>query len=91
MTDETQTEIATEEPQTEAPAAEEQAPVAIVQDTDPTTKKIFKPHGEEFSYDVDFAAVAAALNLPIDQVEFSIIEDNDGNIDGKSLVGTPKA
>lgn len=79
-----------EAPQVETPAVEE-APVPVIQTPDATTAKIFKPHGEEFSYDVDFAGVAAQLNLPIDQVEFTIIDDADGNIDGKALVGTPKA
>ena len=48
---------------------------------------VFKPHGEEFKLDVDFAAVAAAVGLPIEQVEFTITESEEGN----TLSGKAKA
>lgn len=48
---------------------------------------VFKPHGEEFSLGTDFAAVAAALNLPIEDVAFKIEE----TAEGKTLSGTPKS
>lgn len=85
------------EPVAEAPAPEPVQPVTeepaemIIQDATPAGKKIFKPHGEEFSLDGDFSGIAAALGLELDAVDFSIIEDSSGNIDGKSLVGVAKA
>jgi hypothetical protein len=63
-------------------------PITIL-DAGETGKKIFKPHGEEFSLDGDFAAVAAALSLSVDQVAWAVEDDAIDGIDGKSLVGHP--
>lgn len=85
------------EPVAEAPAPEPVQPVTeepakmVIQDATPAGKKIFKPHGEEFSLDGDFTGIAAALGLELDAVDFSVVEDTDGAIDGKSLIGVPKA
>ena len=54
---------------------------------DSTMATVFKPHGEEFTLDGDFAQIAAELNLPIEDVEFTIEE----SADGKTLSGKPKA
>lgn len=59
----------------------------VVQDALPSGKKIFKPHGEEFSVDQDFAAIAAALDLSNDQITWVVEDDQVDGIDGKSLVG----
>lgn len=48
---------------------------------------IFKPHGEEFTLEGDFASIAAELNLPIEDVEFTLEE----SADGKTLSGKSKA
>lgn len=48
---------------------------------------VFKPHGEEFALDPDFTGIAAALNLPVEDVEFTIEE----SAEGKTLSGKPKA
>lgn len=58
----------------------------VIQDIE-DGKKIFKPHGEEFSLEGDFAAIAAALNLSHDQISWTIEDDQADGIDGKSLVG----
>lgn len=59
----------------------------VVQDTTDAGKKIFKPHGEEFSLAEDFAQIEAALNLSHDQITWTIEDDQADGIDGKSLVG----
>lgn len=87
MTDQIQTEIEIEIT-TQAYAPAQEATVAqVVQDTTDNGKKIFKVHGEEFSLDQDFAAIAAALNLSHDQINWTIEDDQADGIDGKSLVG----
>jgi hypothetical protein len=63
----------------------------VIQDTTDGGKKIFKPHGEEFSLEHDFAAIAAELNLSQDQINWTIEDDQADDIDGKSLVGRPAA
>lgn len=75
MTDEVQT------PDTEAPAPKRTRKAKAVSTT------VFKPHGEEFMLDTDFAGIAAELNLPIEDVEFTIEE----SAEGKTLIGKPKA
>jgi len=59
----------------------------VIQDAANAGKKIFKPHGEEFSLEGDFAAIAAELNLSTDQITWTIEDDQADGIDGKSLVG----
>jgi hypothetical protein len=49
--------------------------------------KIFKPHTEEFGADTDFAAIAQHLNVPADQVTWTVEDDAIDGIDGHSLVG----
>lgn len=75
MTDEVQT------PDTEAPAPKR------TRKAKPLAIQVFKSHGEEFSLDTDFAGIAAELNLPIEDVEFTIEE----SAEGKLLIGKPKA
>ena len=48
---------------------------------------ITKPEGEEFTLDGDFAAIAAALSLPIEDVEFSLVE----SAEGRTLTGKAKS
>ena len=66
---------------------QQEAPQMVIQDASPAGKKIFKPHAEEFSVEGDFAAIAAALNLPADQITWSVVDDAVDGIDGHSLVG----
>ena len=71
----------------EAEAPQQEPPMAIVVTDIENGKKVFKPHGEEFTLAGDFAAIAAALNLPTEAVTWSIEDDAIDGIDGKSLVG----
>ena len=78
--------MATRKPKAAA-AIEETTNMVVIQDATDAGKKIFKTHGEEFSFDGDFAAIAAELNLTTDQITWTIEDDQANGIDGKSLVG----
>lgn len=78
--------MATRKPKAAA-ATEEPTIMYVIQDATDAGKKIFKPHGEEFTTDGDFAAIAAALNLTTDQITWTLEDDQADGIDGKSLVG----
>ena len=85
LTDEVIAAIETQE------APQQETPTMVIQDAAPAGKKIFKTHGEEFSLEIDFAAIAAALNLAQDQITWTIVDDAADGIDGHSLVGVPAA
>lgn len=76
MTDEVQTTEVTEAPAPKRTRKAKAVPTSIT-----------KPHGEEFSLEGDFASIAAELNLPIEDVEFTI----EDSAEGKTLSGKPKA
>ena len=78
MPNETSPEVET----TEAPAAPKRTRKAK-----PVANTVFKPHGEEFTLEGDFASIAADLNLPSEDVEFTI----EDSAEGKTLSGKPKA
>jgi len=82
--------MATRKPKTAKPTTEETGDMIVVQEASNNGKKIFKPHGEEFTLDGDFNSIAVALNLQIEAIEFSIEDDSADGIDGKSLVGRAK-
>jgi hypothetical protein len=50
---------------------------------------IWKPLPEEFLLDVDYASIASALNLSIDQIAWSIEEAQQDGVDGHTLTGVP--